>query len=285
MKKSKLGVNPKISVVMPFRNSIKTLSEAINSILLQSFEDFELILVDDSSDDGSLSLLDNFYDDRIRVVANNSNLGLAKSLNKAISISTGRYIARMDADDICFPDRLKKQYDFLEKNPTIDLVGSSVLVFSGNGQCVNLLSPPLCDLEIKKSFIYASAPIYHPTWMSRAEWSRKNPYDSFFLKAQDYELLIRAGSHSKYANLPNVLLGYRLYPSPLTKRVLTRAFVFIANFKVYFRKLSFFYLLTSNFSNFIKLLMDCLGLSIMHKKMISEELLIEWKRTYLGMDK
>jgi len=280
MKESKLRVKPKISVVMPFRNSINTLSEAICSILLQSFKDFELVLVDDCSDDGSASLLDNFNDDRIRVITNDRNLGLAKSLNKAISICRGKYIARMDADDISFQDRLQKQYDFLEKNLAIDLVGSSVLVFSGDGQYINLLNPPLNDIEIKKSFIYASAPIYHPTWMSRAEWFRRNTYDGFFLKAQDYELLIRAGSDSKYANIPDVLLGYRSYKASLGKKLLTRVFIFMANFKVYVIKASFFYLLTSNVSNLIKALLDCFGFSIRREKIISQELLSKWEITY-----
>src|SRR3989344_927550 len=115
---------PSVSVLMSTYNGAVYLRQAINSILNQTFTDFEFIIVDDNSTDNSGEILRSYNDPRIRIIQNNKNIGLTKSLNKGLKEAQGKYIARMDADDVSLLDRLKEQYNFLEAHPTIALVGS-----------------------------------------------------------------------------------------------------------------------------------------------------------------
>ena len=127
---------PRISVIMSVYNSARFLAEAIQSILGQTYNDFEFIIVDDGSSDQSLEIIRSYakMDNRIRVLENEKKYGLAASLNRCIFIAKGDYIARMDADDICVPDRLEKQIAFLEQHPNIGIIGGSVQEIDGQGQ-------------------------------------------------------------------------------------------------------------------------------------------------------
>ena len=123
---------PSISVVLPIYNGATTLSKAIRSVLGQTFRHYELVLLDDGSTDDSLDIAKTFSDPRIRVIHDGANYGLAYRLNQGIDLAQGRYIARMDQDDICFPERLAKQFEFLESHPGIDLLGCRAIAFSDN---------------------------------------------------------------------------------------------------------------------------------------------------------
>ncbi|MGL5269675.1 MAG: glycosyltransferase family 2 protein, partial [Selenomonadaceae bacterium] len=115
----------KVSIGLPFYNDEKTLRYTIQSILLQSYTDWELILLDDGSTDGSLAIAKSIKDKRVRVVSDNENKGLAVRLNEIANLANGQYLARMDADDLMHPDRIKEQVLFLEENPEIDVVGTN----------------------------------------------------------------------------------------------------------------------------------------------------------------
>jgi len=218
-----------VSVVLPFRNARATIISSIRSILMQTFEAFELVAVDDASTDGSLGLVRSLADPRIKILVNDRNLGLAGSLNRGIDAASARYIARMDADDLSYPARLEMQYECLEEHRNVDVLGTSALMFSGGGECVGVLPSTADHAGICRSGRLGSFPLYHPTWMGKAAWFRGHHYDESFRKAQDFELLLRAASVSTYANLEEVLVGYRYSPhSSLRKRLETRRYTWLA---------------------------------------------------------
>ncbi len=222
---------PLITILLPFFNGEKTLAAAIRSIINQTLKEWELILIDDCSNDASANIAREFLDPRIRLLTNVSNVGLAGSLNLGLAAASAPYIARMDADDISYPERLAIQLQFLEQNLEVDVVGASILMFKGNGVPVKLLRPALTGAEIKMGWIDGSFPLYHPTWMAKSTWFRKFQYDSNFSKAQDHELLLRALNSSTYANTPETLLGYRNDVGNMGKRLMTHGYVLLAQKK------------------------------------------------------
>jgi glycosyltransferase involved in cell wall biosynthesis len=201
-------ITPLVSVILPVYNAEKTLGAAIRSIAGQTLPDWELIIVNDGSIDNSLTIAQSFDDPRIRIVTDSHSKKLAARLNQAVSLCRGDYIARMDADDISYPDRLKTQVDFLQNNPQIDLVGSRVLIFSDDGEIVGTYPYKRTHEEIC-SRPWSGFYFPHPTWMGRREWFIQNPYNASSNKAQDQELLLRSYERSRFACLPEILLGYR----------------------------------------------------------------------------
>jgi glycosyltransferase involved in cell wall biosynthesis len=197
-----------ISVVLPFRNAQKTLKDAVVSIFSQSCQDWELLLMDDCSSDKSVEIAESVRDTRVRVVADGVHRGLSAQLNRAVAMAHGKYVARMDADDIAYPDRLQKQFEFLESHPEVDLVGGWMAIFRSDGTLMGMRRPPASHAEICAR-PWAGIPIGHPTWMGRLEWFRRSPYRTDAIRMEDWELLLRTHSSSRFANLPEVVLGYR----------------------------------------------------------------------------
>lgn len=203
---------PKISVIMSFYNDEKYISQAVVSILQQTFSDFEFIIVNDGSKDSSEKIVKNFGDSRIKIIKNRENLGLTKSLNIALNQARGEYIARMDADDIAQATRLEKQVKFLDENPGIALVGCWVEFIDSEGKSTGIKKFPTSDSEIRKVLL-SYLPFRHPTLMIRKKvLDEVGFYDESFLYAQDYELILRISTKFQLANLPKVLLKYRNWP-------------------------------------------------------------------------
>lgn len=196
-----------ISVVMPVYNGQKYLSEAIDSILNQTFINFEFIIIDDGSTDKSEEIILSYNDKRIVYIKNETNLQIVESLNRGISIAKGKYIARMDADDISLPQRLEKQLLFMEKNPNIDVVGTWYETF---GDKHEVFYPLKRDCEIKAKLLFDSA-FAHPTVMIRTTSLSHLKYENQYNKVEDYALWISMSSTSTFANLPEVLLRYRYH--------------------------------------------------------------------------
>lgn len=198
---------PEITVLMAVYNGEAYLREAIESILDQTFRDFELIIIDDGSTDTSAAIIQNFADQRVKFVKNDTNIGLGASLNRGIELARGTYIARMDADDISLPYRLERQLYFMDKHSEVDVCGSWVESFEGDVKVV--WEAPITDGEIKASLLFSPA-LYHPTVMFR---QTKGPFhyneDHFF--AQDFELWCRISPYCTFANIDEVLLRYRLH--------------------------------------------------------------------------
>lgn len=206
-------IHPIISIVLPvFNQNSEYLRLSLESILHQSFRDFELLVIDDGSTNREcISTLEEFSlkDRRIRILANETNQGIIRSLNRGLENARGKYIARMDSDDIAFPDRLQKQTDFLEKNPNIDLVGTWVTIIDMNGEKIGTLHPPT-DSELLKRNILKRNFLIHPTWMFRPSLiSRIGHYREDAHSVEDYDFLLRTAKNGKIGNIPEILLSYR----------------------------------------------------------------------------
>lgn len=208
--------NPKVSVIMSVYNCERYLKEAVDSILSQTFSDFEFIIINDGSTDGSGGILESYKDERIRLF-NNQNKGLTKSLNEAIEYSRGEYIARMDADDISLPKRFEKQVKLLDSDQDIVMCGSWAEFIDEKGQDITEYKTPISDREIKNRIIFHN-PFIHPSVVIRKKiFDKVGLYDTNFRYAQDYELWTRIATKFNTVNIPEKLLRYRLLREGITK--------------------------------------------------------------------
>lgn len=198
-------------MIMSVYNSSAFLREAISSILNQSYQNFEFIIVDDGSVDESLEIIHSFHDPRIRVVKNTQNKGLAFSLNRAIELARTEYIVRMDADDISLPTRLERQVRFMEENKHISISGTWIKLIGAKSE---VWKYPLSNKELSCHMIFGS-PFAHPSVIIRRKdlLDKNLLYDENLRVAQDYDLWMRAlRSGGLFANIPEVLLLYRTHP-------------------------------------------------------------------------
>ncbi len=203
---------PTVTVLLPVLNGKVTVRAAVNSICQQTFESWELLVLDDGSTDDSLLVVSSLRDERIIPVLPTNARGLAARLNQGIDLAKGKYIARMDADDLAFPERLALQVEFLECHTDVDLVGARAIAFRDDGSVIGLLPFAQNHAEICAR-PWNNIPLAHPTWMGRAEWFRRHRYAiPEYHRAEDQELLIRASQTSTFACLPDVLLAYRQWP-------------------------------------------------------------------------
>lgn len=224
---------PLISVVLPVYNGGKTLALALDSVLWQTLPDFELIVLDDGSSDDSREVAARFDDARIKLVNDGRRMGLAARLNHGLDLARGRYIARMDQDDICFPERFKRQFETLESHPEIDLLGCRAVVFRDGGQTVGLM-PFAPDHESLCRRPWRGIPLPHPSWMGRREWFLRHRYRSpEVVRAEDQELLLRSYPQSRFACLDEVLLGYRQGPFKLGRTLLARDHLLRAQLRLF----------------------------------------------------
>lgn len=209
---------PLISVILPVFNRPEYLSEAIESILNQSFPDFELIIIDD----GSLietKLILNYYstkDSRVTIITNSSNMGITYSRNLGLENAKGKYIAVMDSDDVSLPERFKKQVEFLDQHPEIDVLGSQIINIGEGDSAGKVSNFPLTPGSIRWSFI-SFCHHAHPSVMMRSKLFTDEGYRyEEFMVAQDYDLWTRLVLGHKIANLPDILVKYRVHPGSLS---------------------------------------------------------------------
>jgi glycosyltransferase involved in cell wall biosynthesis len=205
--------SPKISVIMSVYNGEKYLREAMESILNQTFTDFEFIIVNDGSADGSLDIIWSYGDDRISVIDNEHNIGLTKSLNKALRFAKGEYIARQDADDVSLPNRLERQLNYLEKHAEIAVLGTSVYLINENGKTITktiaLARPTLKDLHKGNQFAHGSV-------MFRKDIvAELGGYNELLKYVQDYELWLRIAKNYGIGNLTEPLYKLRFHTEKL----------------------------------------------------------------------
>ncbi len=200
-------VLPMISVIMPVYNGEKYLQESINSILNQTYKYFEFIILNDGSSDKTEEIILSYNDPRIVYVKNETNLEIVKTLNKGISLAKGKYIARMDADDISLPKRFEVQLNFLENNSSISICGSWIETF---GYQKKLWKSPISHDEIKARLLLNSS-IFHPTVMIKKAVFHQFLYEQEYKKAEDYALWVKAIDSFKFHNIPEVLLRYRIH--------------------------------------------------------------------------
>jgi glycosyltransferase involved in cell wall biosynthesis len=203
---------PSVSVLMPVYNGELTLSEAVGSILAQSFTDFELLVIDDGSTDGSLRILKSFAerDPRVRIVSR-PNTGIAGALNDAIQHARGEFFARMDADDVSLPERFEKQVAFLREHPDCVLLGSRVLLVEPYGTPMYVTDHETEHARIAEQLLRGIGwAVVHPSAMMRADAVRRTGgYRADRVPIEDLDLFLRLCEIGQVANLPQVLLHYR----------------------------------------------------------------------------
>lgn len=205
---------PTVSVIMSVHNGQKYLRKSIQSILNQTFRDFEFFIIDDKSMDSSAEIIQSFKDERIVCVTNAENLKLAASLNKGLNMAKGKYVARMDDDDIALPVRLEKQVDFLEMHPNVGLLGTYAELF-GSKKGVRKHSSINNELKVRTFF---SCQFCHPSVMLRRSILHQNnlSYDTSFKTAQDFELWSRLLQYTDFGTLPEILLRYRVHDKQIS---------------------------------------------------------------------
>ncbi|MFI8146666.1 glycosyltransferase family 2 protein [Acinetobacter sp. ABJ_C5_2] len=242
-----------VSVAIPIYNAENFLSDAIQSVINQSFKEWELILVDDGSTDRSLKIAKEFEkkDSRIKVISDGLNLKLPTRLNQIISLSKYEFIARMDADDIMHPDRLKIQYDFLINND-FDLVSSSLYSIDIKN---NIIGKRIIESPVTiQSLLNGNNQIVHPTLLAKKSWYLRNRYDQKSERAEDYELWLRSilNRDLKIKVLPEPLLYYREVGNLTKEKLLLSYKTTNYIYKKFKENMSFTYYLKANLNIFLK---------------------------------
>jgi len=200
-----------VSILLPVYNCGRYLRDALESLLSQTFQDFELLAIDDGSADNTAEILHSYQDRRLRVVHNERNLGLVKTLNRGLELAQGRYIARADADDIYLPERLEKQFSFIEQHPEFAAVGSWYLKIDPEGKRLGITKTP-ADPEAIRFRILTENSMAHPTmFFSREVANSLGGYSDLKL-VEDWDLWSRMlSSGYKIANIPEALVKYRVH--------------------------------------------------------------------------
>ncbi len=225
---------PKVSVILPVYNGEQFLREAINSVLAQTFTGFELLLINDGSTDGSEAIIQSYGDPRIVYIKNEKNSGLISSLNKAVVIASGDYIARMDADDICLPERLQLQTQWLDDNPSTAVVASFNILIDENGHEQGFSEKD--RRYVTASQIRSRMPkencLTHPSVMGHTEIFKAYSYSFSQPHIEDYDLWLRllADGHV-LEKIPKPLLLYRVHQTSVTQSQLRKTNFFLTHFR------------------------------------------------------
>lgn len=204
-----MGKEPLISVIMSVYNDRDYIRQALDSLLAQTEQDFEIILVDDCSLDDTVSVIETYHDGRIRLYRNEKNLGLTRNLNRALRLARGQFIARMDGDDICRPRRFERQLAFLRANPSLMLISCRTHMFGQQ----DLISDISGSGEKLRAMMLVRPVLAHPGFMMRAELIRREgfSYDETFRSAQDYDFAARVAQKFPIGVTQEVLLDYRVH--------------------------------------------------------------------------
>lgn len=211
-------MNNKVSVLLPAYNSEKTIGATIDSILHQTFTDYELIIINDGSTDNTENVITNYHDNRIQYYKNECNIGLIATLNRGLKLCSGKYIVRIDADDIMLPSRIEKQVKYMDENPSLVASGSSVIKFNENG-FKKIYTPPLTSYAISYGILLGS-PIPHPASIIRRDTLLKNKieYKEKYVCAEDYRFWYDLSKCGNLANIEEPLLMYRISESQISTR-------------------------------------------------------------------
>lgn len=215
---------PLVSVLLPVYNGERYLVSAVESVLRQTFGDFELLILDDGSTDGTARICERLAARDARVhVRRRENRGLVPTLNELIAMARGDLLARMDADDLCLPERFARQIDFLCDHPDVVCVGSDVEMIDEAGRLLTHLALPLSDADIQEASLSGHTSLFHPAVMMRAHVVRQvGGYRDEFYTAEDLDLWLRLGEAGRLANLPDALLRYRLHSQSMSGRNLQK---------------------------------------------------------------
>jgi len=200
-----------VTIGLPFLDARRFLADAVRSVFAQTHDDWELLLIDDGSADGSIDVVRRLNDPRVRVLSDGSNRGLCARLNQIASLAQGAYLARMDADDLMHPERVERQIKFLRANPSIDLIDTATFTVDDDLTPLGIRGDR--PLDSRPQAVLRNGLLIHPTVMGRAEWFRSNPYDPVYVRAEDRELWSRTCATTTFARLCEPLFFYREGPA------------------------------------------------------------------------
>lgn len=208
---------PLVSVIIPCYNAEKYVEQAVRSIMNQTYKNLEILITDDCSTDSSFEILQKLAEEdaRIKLFKNEQNQKIVRTLNALVERANGKYIARMDADDISLPKRIEKQVSFMEKHIDYAICGTKIYYIDENNRYLRIPPMPISneDIQIYKKY---ACPFYHPSVFAKKEILMKYPYDENFLCAEDYELWLRMLSNFKGYNLKNKLVKYRIVKTSIS---------------------------------------------------------------------
>lgn len=210
--------NTLLTVLMPVYNGELFLQKTIDSILCQTYKDFEFLIINDGSEDRSEDIIKSYKDSRIKYVKNDENLKLIKTLNKGIDLAQGKYIVRIDADDIALKDRLENQFEFMESNPEIIGSGTFYSVINERNEVLDLKELPTNHQEILFSMLFLN-PICHPSVIWRNDIVKKNKiyFNEDYVHAEDYKFWYDLSQFGQLANIPKKLLEYRIHANQVSQ--------------------------------------------------------------------
>lgn len=214
----KLKHNPLITIGLPVYNASEFIELSIGSILNQSFTDFELIIIDDGSTDNTVDIIKRIEDPRIILMVDDQNKGISYRLNQLIGEARGRYFARMDGDDIMMPDRLLKQFRYLEQHPKVNVLGSSAVIIDAENR---IIGQRIASGRVTLSMIKDSPTFIHPSIMGRTSWFQNYKYTESLSGVEDYDLWLRGFTPEGYEIYDEPLIYYR---DPLVFRLKTYRF-------------------------------------------------------------
>ena len=250
---------PSVTVALPVYNAGKYLRPAVFSIINQTFKNWELLVIDDGSTDSAIQELAGLNDRRIKIFRDGQNRGLAVRLNEAINMAKGSYFARMDSDDISYPERLARQLEMLHCDSTLDVVATRAITIDENDNATGLFPCAISHEEICAR-PWRGFYLPHPTWMGRIEWFRKHRYTvpaPYF--CEDQELLLRTYLTSRFGTVDEILFGYRIRSEvDWGKLAGTRRAIFGFQMMYFFSKHRWHLLLYAAIAYVIKLLRDLL---------------------------
>ena len=207
---------PKISVIMSAYNAEKYIKEAINSVLNQTFKDFEFIIINDGSTDSTKNIILSYKDSRIRLIENKENIGLTKSLNKGLRVAKGEYIARVDVDDPSMPERFEKQVSFLDRHKDMAVVGSWTQVINEETRKTYVLKNSCNPAIIKWAYIFKNQIVHSSSLFRKKAIKEAGYYNERYKYAQDFDLWFRVSRKYKMANIPKVLTKHRIHSKSVT---------------------------------------------------------------------
>lgn len=223
---------PKITVLMSVYNGENHLHEAVDSILNQTFKDFEFLIINDGSTDKTTNILKSYNDPRIKIHINKKNIGLTKSLNVGLKMAKGEYIARQDADDISSPERLAKEIAFLEKHNNYAVVGTFAMALNEYSEELQIWERPYEDANIRTALKRDNCIIHGTAMMRRSFLLKAGFYDEAITKAQDYDLWVRLSKKYKMANIPEFLYLRIINKKKLELKYIKEQQIFVALSKI-----------------------------------------------------
>jgi glycosyltransferase involved in cell wall biosynthesis len=208
--------NSLVTVLMPVYNGQAYLKEAIDSILSQTYKNFEFLIINDGSTDDSVKIINSYQDKRIRLINLSYNQGIIAALNRGLEESKGEYIARMDSDDISLPNRLDLQVSFMEKNKNIGISGGAIKAFGATNA---YWKRPKCHEEIMALMLFETG-LFHPTVIMRSSIIKSNNlfYNKEFIHAEDYDFWINCSKHTRLANISQTLIYYRVHSGSIMRK-------------------------------------------------------------------